>query len=290
MTYIVLGRGPRFPWLRATIAGLCDTAARGVVFPADRSPSVLEALVQQPIEALLLIDHEPRDVLAEVPPGKSLCDVVRPLATDLVFAHEIARRARSVTKLEGEPSGWSSVLADVTGASEERVGRSLSSCPPAPQPAGSGEHESAVATIVGGYLKPLADIGSFQPGGSLVWPREIFLDGDAPGMPLPPTVDVGGRPRILAYGPYLPIPVGRWTATICLGFSIDIGRLPFIFEIDAGGPVARGFFEVHRGGIFTLVLDFEVLQALHLVEVRLISQESAFEGQAALIEVKLAQS
>ena len=53
--------------------------------------------------------------------------------------------------------------------------------------------------------------------------------------------------------------------------------------------MARGFFEVERGGIFTLELDFQVTDALHPVELRLISQDSALEGQLALIEVELKQ-
>ena len=63
--------------------------------------------------------------------------------------------------------------------------------------------------------------------------------------------------------------------------------MPFILEADTGGAVSRGFFEVDRGGIFTLDLDFEVADALHPVEMRLISQDSALEGQVSLIEVAL---
>ena len=164
---------------------------------------------------------------------------------------------------------------------------------PCPPPAERGPQ---IATpLLHAYLEPLfaaagqVAIGSATPLG-LVWPREAFLDGDAPGETLPATVEVAGRARILAYGPYLPLPAGDWQATAFLGFSPDIGRLPFILEADTGGAVARGFFEVERSGIFTLELDFQVTDALHPVELRLISQDSALEGQLALIEVELKQS
>ena len=132
------------------------------------------------------------------------------------------------------------------------------------------------------YLEPLFAAVGLRGLLMLAWPREAFLDGDAPGETLPATVEVAGRARILAYGPYLPLPTGSWHATAFLGFSPDIGKLPFILEADTGGAVARGFFEVDRGGIFALELDFQVIDP-YSVEMRP-SARSALEGQAALIE------
>jgi len=103
-------------------------------------------------------------------------------------------------------------------------------------------------------------------------------------------VEVAGRARVLTYGPYLPLPAGSWRATAFLGFSPDIGKLPFILEVDNGGAVVRGLFEVDRGGIFTVALDFHVNDAMQPIELRLISQDSALEGQVALIEVELQES
>src|SRR6185369_7083055 len=129
------------------------------------------------------------------------------------------------------------------------------------------------------YLEPLFSAAGRPEPSALAWPREAFLDGDKPGETLPAMIEVAGRARILAYGPYLPLPSGNWRATVFLGFSPDIGKMPFILEADAGGAVARGFFEAERGGIFTLGLDFQVADALHPVEFRLINQDTALEGQ-----------
>ena len=138
-----------------------------------------------------------------------------------------------------------------------------------------------------GYLRHLWNAPSSADIPVLTWPRESFIDGDAPGEPLPASIEVAGRSRILAYGPYLPLPAGEWRATAYLGFSPDVGRLPFILEVDTGSTISRGFFEVERGGIYTVELDFLVADFLHPVEMRLISQDSALEGQASLIEVCL---
>jgi hypothetical protein len=107
------------------------------------------------------------------------------------------------------------------------------------------------------------------------------------GQPVPAIIEVAGRARILVYGPYLPLPTGPWFVTAYLGFSPDIGHMPFILEVESGGAMARGFFEVDRGGIFSLGLDFQVVKPLHPVEIRIISQDSAIEGQMALIELHL---
>ena len=72
-----------------------------------------------------------------------------------------------------------------------------------------------------------------------------------------------------------------------LGFSADIAKLPFIVEVETGARISRGFFEAERSGFFTLDLDFHVGTPLFPLEIRLISQESAFDGQASLLEVRL---
>jgi hypothetical protein len=137
------------------------------------------------------------------------------------------------------------------------------------------------------YLDPLVIAAGGGNLGTLTWRREILLDGDAMGQLLPAVVEVAGRARILVFGPYLPLPIGPWCMTAFIGFSPDIGHMPFILEIDSGGALTRGFFEVYHGGIFSLSLDFQVAKPLHAVEIRLISQDSALEGQLALIELRL---
>jgi hypothetical protein len=149
--------------------------------------------------------------------------------------------------------------------------------------------DAADRRLVRTYLQPLFAAAPTPSRLALTWPREAFLDGDAPGSPLRAVIEVAGRARILAYGPYLPLPSGPWRARAYLGFSVDIEKMPFILEANTGSGTTRGFFAVENGGIFTVALDFQVMDPLHPVELRLISQDSALEGQAALIEVELEQ-
>lgn len=238
----------------------------------------MDSLVALPIDALVLVDHAPFADTA-FPEAAVLADAVRGEAQRAVLAFELARRAARIVPLPAiDAECWPASLAALAGLP---LPDGLHAPPAAPElPA-----ELPMPT----YLGPLFAASATATLTPLAWPRECFLDGDVPGECLPPTVEVAGRARILAYGPYLPLPAGKWRARAFLGFSSDIGKMPFIFEVDAGGAVSRGFFEVDRGGIFTLDLDFEVTDALHLVEMRLISQDSALEGQLSLIEVELEQ-
>lgn len=307
MTILLLGAGPRLFWVRSvlevlrTSAGLAPEVGAGIPVPGIGAEIVvvegpptrelLISLADRPIDALVLVDHAPFADGAP-PEAAALAETVRGEAQRAVFAVELARRAGQTLNLSGhDAAAWVATLAALLAVSPPAEPHGLP-CGPCPPPA--GPNAPGATPLLHAYLEPLfaaagqVPIGSAKPLG-LAWPREAFLDGDAPGQTLPATVEVAGRARILAYGPYLPLPAGDWQATAFLGFSPDIGRLPFILEADTGGAVARGFFEVERGGIFTLRLDFEVTDALHPVELRLISQDSALEGQLALIEVELKQ-
>jgi hypothetical protein len=294
MTILLLGAGPRLAWVRSVLQTLYASArpesepeAKFIVVDGPPTREGLVSLADGPIDALILVDHAAFAGHA-APEAAALAEAVRGEAQRAVFALELARRAARTLSLSGDAGDWLNVLATLVAAP-------LPAEPPDPCPLLPSRPDTPVATLLlHAYLEPLFAAAGQIPIGpatslALAWSREAFLDGDAPGETLPATVEVAGRARILAYGPYLPLPAGAWQATAFLGFSPDIGRLPFILEADTGGSVARGFFEVERGGIFTLELDFQVTDALHPVELRLISQDSALEGQLALIEVELKQ-
>lgn len=244
---------------------------------------LLQDLVAEPIDVLVLVDHVPFadcSLPVDIPPSLPPAEIVREQAQRAILTLELARHATRTLALADDDLTIGLVnLAALLGQGADFTGA------PNHEPVGVCAPNDLPLVLT--YLLPLF-VGAGNPKPlSLVWPRQCFLDGDAPGAVLPATVEVAGRARILVYGPYLPLPVGHWRVRACLGFSSDIGKMPFIFEVDCGNTVSRGFFEVERGGIYTCDFDFEVADAMHPVELRLISQESALEGQVALIEVAL---
>lgn len=292
MNILLCGSGPALAWIHAFFEEASATGKWGEnwVITAIAGPISRElyaSLLGGVIDALILADHSP---FVDGLPSHEISEreAVRREAQRAVLALELARRAaRTVILPRSNAENWPSSLAGLLAELQTAPLREWPLGPRIPALPMSREKVSA-SSLVSGYLEPLfATVGRRTPSLILKWPRECFLDGDAPGHTLPATVEVAGRARILAYGPYLPLPTGRWCATAFLGFSPDIGKVPFILEADTGGAVARGFFEVECGGIFSLGLDFQVTDAMHSVELRLISQDSVLEGQLALIEVTL---
>jgi hypothetical protein len=250
--------------------------------------ALLQGLVAEPVDALVLVDHvpfaggsPPAGLTPDLPPG----EIVRDQAQRAILALELAHHAVRTVPLAGAPGSWPATLAALLG-----LPGGLPKDVPGNLPARPQAKQGVDVPLTAKYLAPLF-AAPMQPGPlALAWSRQCFLDGDAPGSSLPATVEVAGRARIVAYGPYLPLPAGGWKVTACLGFSPDIGKMPFILEIDTGAAVTRGFFEVERGGFYTLDLDVRVVDSFHPIELRLISQESSLEGQVSLIEVTLRQS
>lgn len=279
-----MGTGARAACARALLQQIFST---GEIEEASPSPEALARHSASPPALLVLVDPVPFAVMpadAAGPPGILNADLLRAEALRAVFALELARRAARTIVLDGNAAAWPAALAATDqGIVAPGLGEALTDLPPSPEAAAP----DGVAPLLDSYLGPMwrAAAGGHAP--SIALPREAFLDGDAPGESLPAVIEVAGRARIVAYGPYLPVPAGAWRATAWLGFSLDIGRLPFILEVDSGIAVSRGFFEAERGGIFSLDLDFRVADPLHPLELRLITQDSALEGQAALIEVRL---
>lgn len=278
---LLLGTGPRAACARMLLQRGLGGA---VIEEPGPSPEALARYSALPPALLVLVDPQPFAAAptdTSNPTGALKTDLLRVEALRAVFALELARRAALTLVLDGEAAGWPAVLATVT---QETLG--LAPVDP-PSPPTSTAFSEGAGPLLDSYLGPLWRAAPVGHAPSIAWPREAFLDGDEPGEPLPAVIEVAGRARIVAYGPYLPVPAGTWSATAWLGFSPDIGRLPFILEIDSGAGISRGFFEVERGGIFSLNLDFRVAEPLHPMELRLITQDSALEGQAALIEVRL---
>ena len=248
----------------------------------DDAPSnaLLTTLASQQIDTLVLVDHRP--FANGIADDLSPIDAVRDEAQHAIFIIEVARRAGRILVLsDTEIRSWPTTLAMI-------LGKDVSPTIPSSPRLAIGEMIDWPLTQ--SYLKPLFGAIPLASPLVLTWPRESFFDGDLPGAPLPELIELAGRARILAYGPYLPLPSGTWLAKAYLGFSADVEKMPFILEADSGRGITRGFFEVMRGGIFTLTLDLEIADAFQPVELRLISQESTLEGQAALIEVQLERS
>lgn len=296
MKIFLVGSGPAGVWARAFLdkVSIAAAAKPGIVVVDGLAPQdVLAALDVAPTDVLVLAQQAPfasDDALADVS-----SDAVRHEAQKAILALELARRIpRTLLLRPAEAAEWPRLMAELLEVNHSEV---LPLAEPVPTEAVAGDGSAAASaspapspSLLRTYLAPLLAAAEHPTSIAVAWSRDCFLYGDAPGESLPATVELAGRGRILAYGPYMPLPRGRWRATAYLGFSADIGSMPFILEADTDAGITRGFFEVKQGGIFTLELEFEVTDPFHPVEFRLVSQDSALEGLASLIEIRLEQS
>lgn len=291
MKIFLLGGGQVGAWVHAflDVASTTSAAKPEIVVVDGMTPrDVLTALIVEPADVLVLAPQAP--LVNSIAPADVTIDTVRYEAQRAILALELARRIpRKLLLRPADAAEWPRLIAELI---EVNPAKMPPLAEPVPTEASAGGGSAAVApspSLLRTYLTPL--IAAIEHPATIVvaWPRDCFLYGDAPGEGLPATVELAGRGRILAYGPYMPLPKGLWRATAYLGFSADIGSMPFILEADTDAGITRGFFEVKQGGIFTLELDFQVTDPFHPVEFRLVSQDSALEGRASLIEIRLEQ-
>lgn len=294
MKVFLLGSGPTGAWARVFLDKVsAASAAKPEIVVVDAMPphDVLSTLAIEAVDVLVLVQQAP---FANNGAQTDIStDIVRHEAQKAILAIELVRRIpRTLLLRPAEAAEWPQLLAELLRVNPSEV---LPLAEPVPIEAIAGDGSAAISappspSLLRTYLAPLLAAVERPSSIAVAWPRDCFLYGDAPGEGLPATVELAGRGRILAYGPYMPLPQGHWRATAYLGFSADIGSMPFILEADTDAGITRGFFEVKQGGIFTLELDFEVTAPFHPVEFRLVSQDSALEGLASLIEIKLEQA
>jgi hypothetical protein len=252
---------------------------------------------------LVLIDAPHVPVVAAQHYEDIWLNQLRARAEHLVYATDLSQRAsqsRTVCVRHARDPGWVAALLslmDVTTCGESEVEDILADAA-APldaalpsgaedEPVPPEDEEQRLTDLA--YLEPMRRHLLFGNPLTITWRPRLFFNGDEPGKSMPAVLEVAGRARILCYGPYMPLPVGKWTATATIGFSPDINGLPFIIEFQANN-VTRGFFRAENGGIYSIEMTFVVEKSLTPVEIRLISQESALEGQVALIDLMFSYS
>jgi hypothetical protein len=144
--------------------------------------------------------------------------------------------------------------------------------------------------VVSGALAPYLSGADLEP---LVWEPELFFANSDSPAPTTVTaarvVDITGRVRFLAYGPFINLPPGSWSANAVLGFSAEAAGMSFMVEVFAGRqlsctritPSAEQIIEAN----IHFVIDSSVDQP---VQVRIVNERPAFDGRLAIGHVTVA--
>lgn len=148
-----------------------------------------------------------------------------------------------------------------------------------PEP--NDENRDVITQVLGGLHEHLG-----QPTlGEVIWPRQCFLLGDQPNSAVPVAIDVTGRARIIFYGPYLHLPRGQWNVRVLIGFSRDIGGMPFSIEVYSTELLGKARVLAERGGIFEFEFEAIVAAPHEPIEIRIMNEQGAIEGHMGLVSI-----
>ena len=274
-------------WGRTTIQAACkkyDLNIDVIALPEALTATALGA-VGNSMQIILLLE-DPTRMIARRVESTPFAEALRAAVTLAASAYELAwHHGATAIEVDTEDEVRTRSLITMVGAPDgdpvpelivEVMDASLATPP-----------QQAHLDAVEGCLAPLIRRSHLQGPTTLRWPHEVFLSGDTPGAPILETFEIAGAARVLTYGPYFPLPTGRWIVSPILGFSHQVGTMPFLIEIVCESIIHRAYFETRRAGIYSMSFELELTKPGIPLEIRLVSQDSALAGTIALIEVGL---
>ncbi len=121
------------------------------------------------------------------------------------------------------------------------------------------------------------------------WPHELFLTYDQAvtnhGV-CPAVIDVTGRARHLAFGPFRPLKPGLWRASLVLLVSAKAARRPLAADFGAEPNFTLYTLPYGVPGLHHIALE-NTLGPDDLAQVRLWVKRPAFEGEVGFLGVAL---
>ena len=132
------------------------------------------------------------------------------------------------------------------------------------------------------FERALAGVG--QP---IRWSRSCLFWGDHPDQRLPRILDLTGPARVIAYGPYFHLPVSRWTVRATLAFSPAAAGALMAVELHGEDLLGRGKFVAPAAGVFIASFAAQTTTADVPVEIRLVLETGAIEGECGVGHVDL---
>lgn len=122
----------------------------------------------------------------------------------------------------------------------------------------------------------------------LTWPVSMCLNGEKPHQGVKGPIDLTGPARVLTFGPYLHLPVGRWRAELTFAVRDNhSGNSIMIDAIADGARAAVGRAELPTSGNFVTSLDFQVKKPQDPIEIRTFIGIGAIEGEIELIDLTI---
>ena len=148
---------------------------------------------------------------------------------------------------------------------------------------GLGEVEIGASALAPSQSRPLEifDQLPVPVGASAEWPAELMWAAGEPVCALSDQyIDLTGRRRLLAFGPFIMLPPGRWRVQAILEVKIESSPVVLNMEWGVEGGASEDF-TVSESGIYRVVLE-QAWKSSTVPQFKLILQQAAFSGYLKL--------
>jgi hypothetical protein len=299
--------------LRKALAELKSSDEPKVVFYSDLPSAELCALFIKSRAPIVLFVDNFDDVVTYVSEarGMSLPDSVR-LASRSFCALEPVIRSELVLKFDARTylrpirevlreiseffgaklseASLDHVLDSLVGKDvQASISNYLFGAFPATKPPGSGLQRLSPddRRIVTHMLKPYSAVAAGQSFDRMDWPVSMFMDSAAPVGGFSGRIELLGPARFLAYGPYLHLTPGRWSAEVVLEIAENHSGNQLYVDAYAGKILSIINAPLAPQGTYRFRISFNIDDALEPVQLRFQTMSGAIEGVITLNRVEL---
>ncbi|WP_377295141.1 hypothetical protein [Rhizobium sp. SG2393] len=146
-------------------------------------------------------------------------------------------------------------------------------------------HELSLAKRLEESYGPLMD--GRRPA-SIDIPTEMLIRAEPPHPHLEGTIELLGPSRILTFGPYMHLPIGRWRAELRFNVRDNYSGNEFAMDIYSGDSVlAFAKTRMPREGTFQAELEFDIASSQAPFEVRTFVYVGAIEGTLTIQSLRM---
>jgi hypothetical protein len=243
-----------------------------------------------PTRTIVCLDTPVRPFHELLASGRDAADAARVLTGTLASLGSILREDGVLLirrTIEMDPVATQSAIARHISGILTLPGEPAPTCPPIDTSAAPPSLAGQALTLLRQTVIPLADFVTGRARDAIVWPLACFYSGDYPNELASSFIEVVGRARMLYYGPYFHLPLGRWRADVQIIVSGNLHDKKLAVDVFCGVVLARHQFTPAQGGLLQASLPFIVERTEDRIEVRVELLEGAIEGYLGLKQVFL---
>ena len=141
--------------------------------------------------------------------------------------------------------------------------------------------------IAESLLRPYLELTHGRPLTSVMWPKQLFYEGNNTGAYVSGPIELAGRARFLFWAPNLHLPLGHWSATVHINISESYSRNTVLVDVKCGEVLSSGRIDLPDRGSFIFTLQFAITDSRLPIEIRFFLEKGAIEGWIDLVSVMI---